>query len=483
MGKPTGFLEYERQSFLYREVEERIKDAREIYIPREEEELKRQGARCMDCGIPFCHALGCPLENFIPDWNDAAYRGHWKQAYELLSLTNPMPEITGRVCPAPCEASCTLSINDSPVTIKQLELAIIEKAFEYGWVRDTVERAETGKRIAIIGSGPAGLAAASRLREYGHMVTVFEREDKPGGLLRYGIPSFKLEKKFLDRRIDLLERKGVEFETLVTAGEDLSARYLKRKYDVLLLTTGCTVPRDLPVQGRDYEGVYFAMEYLVQPHGEISGPNFSPDNKGSLEEPARKKITAKDKRVLVIGGGDTGADCVGTAVRQGAREVHQFEIMPEPEEWNSPSNPNWPAWPKVKRTSTSHEEGCIRRWGVETIRLSGIGVKVQRGHFQEVVWEKGRDGRHRPRRVGNSEFTLDVDMVLLAMGFVSAEEGRLIKDLGVDLDKAGRISHMDGSMTSVPGAFTAGDSRTGTSLVVRAMKDGLDAAEAVHAGL
>jgi len=350
MGRATGFLEFQRKNFSYRSVKDRLKDYKEFTFLQPEKELKKQGVRCMDCGIPFCHALGCPVYNLIPEWNDLVYRGKWQEAYERLEMTNNLPEITGRICPAPCETSCTLSINSSPVSIKQIELAIIETAFERGWVVPMPPPFETGKRIAVIGSGPAGLAAAQALRRRGHTVVVFEKDSGIGGILRYGIPNFKLEKDVLDRRLEQMKAEGVIFETNATIGEDLSARYIKQKYDVILLTLGAGVPRDLSVPGRGLDNIHYAMDYLTKVNKYLTG---------DLKE--HEIISAKAKKVLVIGGGDTGADCIGTANRQGAASVHQFEILPKPREWQEPSNPEWPAWPNILRTASSHEEGCKRQ--------------------------------------------------------------------------------------------------------------------------
>ena len=469
MGKPTGFLEYKRITAPTRPVEERIRDYKEVYLNLPKDELLRQAARCMDCGTPFCHGLGCPLGNIIPEWNDAYYRGRIDEAVARLVETNPFPEITGRVCPAPCEASCTLSINDEPVSIKQLELAIIEEAFERGDIAPRPPGRSTGKGVAVIGSGPAGLAAASTLRRMGHRVVVFERSDRPGGLLRYGIPDFKLEKWVIDRRIRLLETEGVEFETSVDAGEDLSADYLRRKFDAIVIAAGAGAPRDLNVQGRGYEGIHFAMEYLIGSNRFVAG---SIGSEGLL--------SARNKRVLVIGGGDTGSDCIGTAVRQGAREIYQFEIMPEPPVWDGPGNPEWPDWPRIMRTSTSHREGGKRRWAVATERFSGRGVHVEKAFFREVEWKSpGRGKPPRPVAVPGSEFSLDVDLVFLAMGFLHVEHGRLIQDLGIDLDGRGNILVEPSGMTSSKGVFAAGDSVTGASLVVWAIEKGMETARRV----
>lgn len=469
MGKTHGFLDYERTETEYRPVKERLKDYREVTLDKTVEELKAQGGRCMECGTPFCHNIGCPIVNLIPEWNDAIWRGQWQEAYERLEITNNFPEFTGRVCPAPCETSCTLSINDAPVTIKQNERAIIEKAWKEGWVRPRPPRVESGKSVAVIGSGPAGMAAAQQLRRAGHQVTLFEKNRKLGGLLRYGIPDFKLEKSVIDRRLDQMSAEGVLFETGVTAGEDLSIRYLRDKFDALLFTMGAGTPRDLPVPGRELGGVHYAMEYLGQSNRKVSGEDFSEDS-----------IDANGKTVLVIGGGDTGSDCVGTARRQGAKAVYQYEIMPKPLVWDKPWNPVWPEWPQILRTSSSHKEGVERDWNIETLSFEGRDGRVNSGKFRRIEWIPGEKGS-RPSMVAveGSEFSLDVDLVLLAMGFVHVEHGRSVSDPGVELDGRGNIK-ADRYESSVPGIFTAGDANTGASLVVRAMSHGRQAADAVH---
>jgi glutamate synthase (NADPH/NADH) small chain len=459
----------------YRPVEERTQDYREISLPVEEEELRREGARCMDCGTPFCHSFGCPVINLIPEWNDAVYKNRWYEAWCRLDLTNNFPEITGRVCPAPCEASCTLAVNSSPVSIKEIERAIIEKAFREGWVEPIKPARETGKRVAVIGSGPAGLAAAQILRRRGHQVSLFEKADRIGGILRYGIPDFKLEKGVLDRRIAQMAAEGVEFETEVVIGEDLSLRYLRRRFDAIVLAVGAGKPRALAVSGRGYEGIHFAMEYLTQSNKAVAG---------DLEK--EDVISAFNKRVLVIGGGDTGSDCVGTAIRQKARSVTQVEILPKPREWGEPWNPEWPFWPNLLRSSTSHAEGCRRLWSVNTVQFTGgYDPWVQKAHLNEVEWQVQEPGpagsapRLSPVEVPGSEFELEVELVLLALGFVHVEHGRLVEDLGIALDPRGNISVDGRYQTSVEGIFAAGDCHNGASLVVRAIDHGRRAASAV----
>jgi glutamate synthase (NADPH/NADH) small chain len=428
----------------------------------------------MDCGVPYCHALGCPVFNLIPEWNDCVYRGDWREALARLEATNNLPEITGRVCPAPCEAACTLAINAAPVSIKQIELAVIERGFERGWVVPCPPARESGRRAAVIGSGPAGLAAAQQLRRAGHRVTVFEKSARPGGLLRYGIPDFKLEKRVLDRRLKQMAEEGVVFETGVVAGEDVSAGFLRRSFDALLLAQGAGVPRDLPVPGRELGGVHFAMDFLSQSNRRVGG-----EPSGGAAE-----ISARDKVVLVIGGGDTGSDCVGTSNRQGAKKVYQFEILPKPTVWDEDWNPNWPSWPNILRTSSSHEEGCERDWGVHTLSFSGAGGQVTEGRFSRVRWEKDEaSGRPRMVPVPGSEFSLRVGLVLLAMGFVHAEHGPLVSGLGVALDERGNIRGDAGYATSQPGVFVAGDAGTGASLVVRAIFHGRQAAASMDAFL
>lgn len=469
MGKINGFLDYSRTELEYRDVPERLGDYKEVTLDKDVEELAEQGGRCMECGTPFCHTLGCPVVNLIPEWNDAIWRGQWKEAFERLEITNNFPEFTGRVCPAPCETSCTLSINDAPVTIKQNERAIIEKAFREGWVRPLPPRKESGRSVAVIGSGPAGLAASQQLRRSGHAVTLFEKNEKIGGLLRYGIPDFKLDKQVIDRRLEQLAAEGIVFETGVTVGDDISIRYLKKKFDVLLFAMGAGVPRDLPVPGRELGGIHFAMEFLGQSNRRISG-----------EEIGQPDITASGKRVLVIGGGDTGSDCVGTARRQGAAEVFQYEIMPKPMVWDKPWNPVWPQWPQILRTSSSHKEGVKRDWNIETLNFAGKSGKVTRGRFRRIEWVPGEKGaRPAMRAVEGSEFDLDVDLVLLAMGFVHVEHDRAVSDPGIALDSRGNIA-TENYKSSVEGIFAAGDAVTGASLVVRALDHGRQAAEAVH---
>jgi glutamate synthase (NADPH) small chain len=470
MGKTTGFLDYTRQTGSYRPAKERLADHREFLQPLSGDELAKQGARCMDCGIPYCHAMGCPVYNLIPEWNDGIYRGEWKEALLRLEATNNLPEITGRVCPAPCETACTLSINAAPVTIKQIELAVIEYGFAQGWVVPCQPKRETGKRVAVIGSGPAGLAAAQQLRRAGHAVTVFERDAKVGGILRYGIPDFKLEKWVLDRRIKQMTAEGVKFETNVHVGEDISVAYLRRSTDAILLTLGAGHPRDLQVPGRGLDGIHYAMDYLRQSNRRVSGEKFDD-----------KPLFAKDKTVLVIGGGDTGSDCVGTANRQGAKKVYQFEIMPKPQVWNSPSNPSWPYWPSILRTSSSHEEGCERDWSILTKQFSGNDARVTQGDFIRVEWKNDpKTGRQSMVEIPGSEFSLKVDLVFLAMGFLHVQHNRLTDDLGVMFDERGNIKFDGSYATSSNGVFVAGDAGTGASLVVRAIYHGREAAKAVN---
>ncbi|MBF9016254.1 MULTISPECIES: glutamate synthase subunit beta [unclassified Oceanispirochaeta] len=473
MGKVLGFLEHDRTDFKYRAVEDRLKDYKEVMIPTPIEGLADQGARCMDCGTPFCHNLGCPISNLIPEWNDAVYRGQYKEAFERLEITNNFPEVTGRICPAPCETSCTLSINDAPVAIKQMELGIIEKAFAAGWVVPRPPRIETGKSVAVVGSGPSGMAASQQLRRMGHQVTLFEKSEKIGGLLRYGIPDFKLDKSVLDRRIQQMKAEGVSFETGVAIGEDLSIRYLQNKYDSVLITMGAGAPRNLPVPGRELKGVHFAMEYLGQSNKNVSGEFYD-----------EEVINAKGKTVLVIGGGDTGSDCVGTANRQGAEKVYQYEIMPKPLDWKNAHNPSWPDWPSILRTSSSHNEGCERDWNISTLGFYGKKGFVEKGSFQRVEWKADPAGG-RPQLVPivGSEFDLDVDLVFLAMGFVHVEHNRIITDLNLELDGRGNIKTDGNYGTTIDGVFAAGDAETGASLVVRALGHGRSAAEAVDAYL
>jgi glutamate synthase (NADPH/NADH) small chain len=473
MGKITGFKEYKRVTYTSRPAKQRVGDYKEIMVPLADPALSEQACRCMDCGIPFCHALGCPVINLIPEWNDLVYRGKWHEAYLRLELTNNLPEITGRICPAPCEASCTLSINSAPVTIKQIEYAIIENAFRQGWVVPRPPRTETGKKIAVIGSGPAGLAAAQQLRRSGHTVVVFERADRIGGILRYGIPDFKLEKWVLDRRIKQMEQEGVTFETGMHMGmcEDMSARYLKKSFDVILITTGAGTPRDLDVPGRELDGVHFAMEYLTQSNRFVAG---------LIDK--KSMINAEGKNVVVIGGGDTGSDCVGTAHRQGAAKVYQFEIMPKPVDWKESYNPSWPAWPQILRTSTSHEEGCERDWNVLTTKFTGKNGKLDLMDCTRVEWNKN-NGRMEMKPVSGSEFSLKVDLVLLAMGFLHVEHHKLLDELGVVFDNRGNILSKEQYATSVPGVFASGDAGTGASLVVRAIFHGRQVAESINSYL
>lgn len=462
MPRADGFLKFNRDSGGYQPVAERIRHYREFSLAPKEEILREQGARCMDCGIPFCHASGCPNANLIPEWNDLVFRGDWFEAYRRLAATSSLPEVTGRVCPAPCEASCTLAINDSPVAIKQIELAIIERAFNEGWVEPEPPARENGKSAAVVGSGPAGLAAAKTLRTAGWRVTVFEKSDRIGGLLRYGIPNFKLEKWVLDRRIEILKKEGIDFETEVTIGEDLSSRYLKRSYDAILLTMGAGEPRDIPAGGRGLEGIHFALDYLTEAarshqEGLVPSPEWN----------------AKGKRVLVIGGGDTGSDCVGTAVRQGAASIHQYEIMPKPREWKASWNPQWPGWPQILRTSTSQEEGCLRDWSIATQQFSGRGIRLEEAHFARVEWKADpRRKGLKPVEIPGSEFSQSVDLVLLAMGFLHVRKTGLVESLKLELDPRGNIvTDLEGK-TSADGVWAAGDCRFGASLVIRAMDSG-----------
>jgi len=467
VGKVTGFLEIKRKKPPARPVAERLRDWKEVYLPYPDEELRKQAARCMDCGIPFCHQ-GCPLGNIIPDWNDLVYKDRWREALDRLHATNNFPEWTGRLCPAPCEGSCVLGINDDAVTIKGVELAIVEHGFDEGWIGPQSRIARTGKRVAVIGSGPAGLAAAEQLNRVGHAVTVFERDDRIGGLLRYGIPEFKMEKRFLDRRLQLMEKDGVAFRPNSHVGVNVRVAELRREFDALVLAGGACWPRDLQVPGRELRGIHFAMEYLKLQNRRCEGDPIPDEN----------FITARDKRVVIIGGGDTGADCLGTVHRQGAVSVHQFELLPRPPDERAPDNP-WPQWPNIFRVSGAHEEGGDRVYAVSTQRFTGDAEGRVR-QLQAVKVDMVREGgRIDFKAIAGSEFTLEVDLVLLAMGFLGAERPGMLSDLGVKLTERGNVWRDASWMTSVPGVFACGDMQRGQSLIVWAIAEGRSAARGV----
>ncbi len=468
MGETKGFMKYKRQSAGYRPIEERVYDFKELELPLTPEQIKEQAARCMDCGIPFCHGSGCPLRNYIPDFNDLVYRGNWHEACELLHSSNNFPEITGRICPAPCETACTLAISDQPVTIRHIEFQIVERGFKEGWIKPQPAAKKTGKRIAIIGSGPAGLTAAQQLARAGHDVVVFEKDKKIGGILRYGIPDFKLEKSVIDRRLNQLTSEGVQLQTDITVGKDISAHYLEKQFDCVCLTMGAGQPRGLPVQGSDYENIVYAMDYLTAQNkicaGEIN------------ENPASRLINAKNKKVVVIGGGDTGSDCVGTARRQGARQIVQIEILPKPPV-ERPEDTPWPNWPRIMRTSTSHEEGCERIWSVMTKKFTGTETRVSHVHICKVEWMEQNSG-WKLKEIPGTEVVLDADIVLLAMGFLHVPHEGLITELGLELNNRGDIA-VNNFQTNQPWVFAAGDTINGASLVVRAIESGRAAAKAI----
>ena len=467
VGKPTGFIEIARKKPPTRPVAERVHDWREVYLPNPVDSLKDQAARCMDCGIPFCHT-GCPLGNLIPDWNDLVYRDRWKAAIDRLHATNNFPEFTGRLCPAPCEGSCVLGINDDAVTIKAVEVSIIDRAFEEGWVTAEPPAVRTGRRVAVVGSGPAGLAAAAQLNRAGHQVVVFERANRIGGLMRYGIPAFKLEKGILDRRLTQMAEEGVEFRTSCNVGVDVSVEELRATFDAIVLAGGSTRPRDLPVPGRELKGIHFAMEYLTVQNRRNEGDDIAD----------KDFISARDKHVIIIGGGDTGADCLGTAHRQGAESVHQLELLPRPPETRSAGNP-WPQWPNIFRVSSAHEEGGERLYAVNTQRFSGNAdgrVAALHGVHVEMVSEGGRVDF---KAVPGSEFELKADLVLLAMGFLGPERTGLLDTLGVKMTDRGNVWRDPKWMTSVPGVFAAGDMQRGQSLIVWAIAEGRSCARGV----
>ncbi len=471
MGKITGFLEIHRAKPKTRPVTERVRDWREIYLPVAESDLRGQGARCMDCSIPFCHQ-GCPLGNLIPDWNDLVYKNRWREAIDRLHATNNFPEWTGRLCPAPCEASCVLGINDDAVTIKSIEQAIVDRAFDEGWIVPEPPATRTGKHVAIVGSGPAGLAAAQQLNRAGHSVVVFERDDRIGGLLRYGIPEFKMEKRFLTRRLDLLEAEGITFRPGVNVGVDLPADELVAAFDAVVLTGGAGWPRDLSVPGRELNGIHFAMEYLTQQNRRCEGDVISDD----------QAISARGKRVVIIGGGDTGADCYGTVIRQGAANVRQLELLPRPPDARAPNNP-WPEWPHIFRVSPAHEEGGERMFSVSTEKFTGDAEGNVRALHAVKVARSVEDGRPVFKPIAGSEHTRAADLVLLAMGFLGAERPGLLTDLGVRLTDRGNVWTDADWMTSVPGVFAAGDMQRGQSLIVWAIAEGRSVARGVDAYL
>jgi glutamate synthase (NADPH/NADH) small chain len=471
MGKPTGFMEYERLERSYKPAADRVRHFREFVIPLDDSELRNQGARCMDCGIPFCHQ-GCPVNNIIPDWNDLVFHGDWREAISVLHSTNNFPEFTGRICPAPCEAACTLNIQDNPVTIKTIECAIVDKAWENNWITPQIAEHRTGKRVAVVGSGPAGMACAQQLARAGHAVDLFEKSDRIGGLMRYGIPDFKMEKHIIDRRMGQMQAEGVHFHTGVHIGHDRPATELLKDYDAVALTGGAEHPRDLEVPGRELDGVHFAMTFLPQQNKRNAGDSIETD----LE------ISAKNKHVIVIGGGDTGSDCIGTSFRQGALSVTQLEILPRPPEKEDKAL-TWPDWPNKLRTSSSQEEGAEREWSVATRSIEGTHGKVSAINCIRVEWTKDENGSWKMHEVEGSEFQLKADIVLLAMGFIHPVHEGMLKELEVELDPRGNVrGDTEGERayyTSIDKVFAAGDMRRGQSLVVWAIREGRQCARAI----
>jgi glutamate synthase (NADPH/NADH) small chain len=468
MGKPTGFLEYERLDRSYAPAADRVQHYNEFVIPLEENELSLQGARCMDCGIPFCHQ-GCPVNNIIPDWNDLVYQGNWQAALAVLHSTNNFPEFTGRICPAPCEAACTLNIDDNPVTIKTIECSIVDKGWEEGWIQPRIAAHKTGKRVAVVGSGPAGMAAAQQLARAGHDVELFEKNDRIGGLMRYGIPDFKMEKKLIDRRMAQMQAEGVTFTTEAHIGVTTPAKELLEQFDAVALTGGSEHSRDLEVSGRDLEGVHFAMTFL---------PQQNKRNAGDTIDPAIS-LTAQGKHVIVIGGGDTGSDCIGTSFRQGALSVTQLEILPQPPEREN-KGLTWPDWPNKMRTSSSQDEGAVRDWSVATKSIEGENGKVTAINCVRLEWQQDDKGQWQMTEIPGSEFQLKADMVLLAMGFVHPVYAGMLQELGIELDPRGNVlANTEQYQTSIDKVFAAGDMRRGQSLVVWAIREGRQCARAV----
>jgi glutamate synthase (NADPH/NADH) small chain len=466
MADPKGFMKIGKKPAGNRPVHERISDYSEVEQVLNSEDRKLQASRCMDCGIPFCH-WGCPVDNLIPEWNDLLFQGDWKGASERLHSTNNFPEFTGRICPAPCEHSCVLNIGEEPVTIRENEAAIVEHAFAEGYIKPNPPKVRTGKKVAVIGSGPAGMAAADQLNKAGHAVTLFEKDEKIGGLLRFGIPDFKLNKHTIDRRLKIMMAEGLEIRTGVEVGRDISGREILDSHDAVCLAIGAMQPRDLPLEGRELDGIHFAMDYLTQQNRVNNGVYVPYDN----------RITAEGRKVLVIGGGDTGSDCVGTAIRQGAESVTQIEILPKPPEKRADENP-WPYYGKILKTSTSHEEGCQRRWSLSTLRFIGMQRRVTHVEVEEVTWEK-TEGRFQMKAVPGTKSQIEADLILLAMGFVHPVHEGLLEELGVKLDVRKNVA-VDGDLsTNIGKVFGTGDAVNGATLVVTAIASGRRAARKI----
>lgn len=469
MGDPRGFLKIKRKEGGYRPVEERIRDYDEVEIQLSEEERKEQASRCMDCGVPFC-TWGCPLGNCMPEWQDYLYKGDWEMAYKNLQATNCFPEFTGRVCPALCEAACVLSVSDEPVTIRQNEWFTVDKAWEMGLVKPQPPKARSGKKVAVIGGGPAGMACADILNKYGHSVTLFEADQKVGGFLRYGIPDFKLDKGVIDRRLNLMKEEGIEFKTSTKVGIDIKTEDLKNEYDAICITIGARQARDLNIEGRELKGIHLAFDFLSQQNKTCGGEKFCED----------ELIGALDKNVVVIGGGDTGSDCVGTSNRQGASSIHQLEVMPMPSDHRTEDMP-WPTWPRLHKVSSSHKEGCDRLWEVNTKKFEGdADGNLKKIHCVKVEWTKNEKGGFDMKEVPGSEFVLDADLAFLAMGFVHPEHDGPIAELGLEKDGRGNVKTDDDYKTSVDGVFAAGDAHRGASLVVHAINEGRQSAISIN---